>query len=164
MGQSTVKQFVPLSPQTIDFVEKIGSHYENVFNLPRIGCRILALLLVVPEPISMEHMENNLKVSHASISSNLRLLAAMGYIEKISYTGDRTTYFRFLPRSRVKALQERINHYQELKQVIDKAEKELAFPTEVRDHLEEMYAWANLAIRLNSAFIQEWEQHIRTMK
>lgn len=153
-----------LSPQANELAEKVSLHYENVYNLPRIGCRILALLLVLPDPISMLDMETYLKVSHASISTNLRLLVALGYVEKVLLSGDRTTYFRFLPRSRVRALQERIVHYQELKEVIAKARKEIPFDGDVPDHLQEMLDWADLAIKMNAEFIREWQLYIRSLK
>jgi DNA-binding transcriptional regulator GbsR (MarR family) len=157
-------QPIQLDPQTLNFIEEISLHYEKVYDLPRIGCRILAILLFVPEPLSMMRMESWLKVSHASISTNLRLLLAIGYVEKVMFAGDRTAYFRFLPRSRVRILRERINHYQELKHTIQKAEKESSFRGETTDHLKEMVEYAELAIKMNSEFIKEWEQYIRSTK
>jgi DNA-binding transcriptional regulator GbsR (MarR family) len=153
-----------LSPQALDFVEKVSLHYENVYSVPRIGSRILALLLLIPEPMSIEDLECSLKVSHASISTNLRLLGALGYIQKVTCPGERTTYYRFLPRSRVRVLQERINHYQELKQVIQDAVRELDLEQEGRARLGEMLAWSDLAIKMNSGFIAEWEEHLRSDK
>jgi DNA-binding transcriptional regulator GbsR (MarR family) len=151
-----------INPEISGFVEEISLHYEKIYDLPRIGCRILALLLLVPEPIPMTSMESSLKVSHASVSTNLRLLTALGYVERVLFSGDRTTYFRFLPRSRVRILSERIAHYKELKHIIQKAEKEISFQGETTDHLREMIEYAELAIRMNSEFIKEWEQYIRS--
>jgi DNA-binding transcriptional regulator GbsR (MarR family) len=153
-----------LNSELSGFIEEISLHYEKIYDLPRIGCRILALLLLVSEPIAMTGMESSLKVSHASVSTNLRLLTALGYVEKVLFSGDRTSYFRFLPRSRVKILVDRIAHYQELKHIIQKAEKEISFQGEATDHLREMMEYADLAIRMNSEFIKEWEQYIRSTK
>jgi DNA-binding transcriptional regulator GbsR (MarR family) len=149
-------------PQVMTLIERISAHYENVYNLPRIGARLLGLLLLYPEGLSMQVMENALQVSHASISGNLKLLGAMGYVEKITYAGSRITYYRFLPRSRVRVLRERIEHYQELIKVLQDARRDLDLNEAASQELVEMQAWAELAVEKNSQFIDEWKRYLQS--
>lgn len=162
MDASSEESLFDLPPRALDFIEKISLHYENVYNLPRIGARILGLLLLVPGPVQMDAMERILKVSHGSVSTNLRLLIVLNYVERITYPGDRCNYYRFLPRSRVRVLQERINHYRDLKKVIHEAQQELELKENASRSLEEMLAWAELAIAKNSQFIQEWDTYLHS--
>lgn len=72
--------------QTLDFIMKVSLHYVNVYGVPHIAGRILGRLV------------------------------RLGYVEKLRSCGARSAAFRFLPRSRVKSLQDGVNHYRELKQ------------------------------------------------
>lgn len=147
-----------IGAQELDFIEKVSLHYENVYSVPRIAGRILGLLLIVPAPISMKDIARALSVSHGSVSTNLRLLKALGYVEKLHLSGERTAVFRFLPRSRARILRERISHYQELKQLVQAGQRELGLPEDIARRLDEMVAWSELAIKKFSEFIGEWEQ------
>jgi DNA-binding transcriptional regulator GbsR (MarR family) len=164
MAPAAGQQPLQLTPQALEFVEKISLEYENVYSLPHIGGRILALLLLVSEPISIEDMEKTLQVSHASISTNLRLLSAIGYVEKVTFPGDRCTYFRFLPRSRLRVVHDRIIHYHELKQIINEALRDLNPGENARQNLEEMLVWGDLTIKMNSQFIADWEEYVHSAK
>lgn len=154
------KEPIELPPKVLDYVEKISQHYEIIYSLPRIGCRVLAMLLLAPYPASIDDLKRNLRVSHGSISTNLNLLQALGYIERVTYPGERITYYRFLPRSRVGALRQRIHHYRDILGVIQGAHQELEMDENVRQNLMEMEAYAELAIHQNSQFIEAWEKYL----
>ena len=55
-----------LSPELIRFIEGMGMYFENQ-GIPRIGGRILGLLMVAHEPLSADAIARILKVSRASI-------------------------------------------------------------------------------------------------
>ena len=46
-----------LTPPALNFIEKVSLHFETVYGLPRIGCRILALLLISAGPRSSLELE-----------------------------------------------------------------------------------------------------------
>lgn len=59
------------------FIEKLGVYYED-YGIPRIGGRILGLMLVSGQPLTAEQIATHLKVSRGSVSTNVRLLASGG--------------------------------------------------------------------------------------
>jgi DNA-binding transcriptional regulator GbsR (MarR family) len=148
-----------IDPPALEFVEKISRHYENVYSVPHSAARILGLLLVVPGPVSMEDITRLLRASHGSISTNLHLLELLGYVEKLRPSGQRCALYRFLPRSRVKILQQRVERYRELKELIETNQNQLDLPPGAAQHLAEMVIWSELAIRKFSEFIDEWEDY-----
>lgn len=147
---------IQLSHQEMAFIEEIGSHYENVYNLSRISCRILGLLLLAPRPLRMEEINHTLKISHSSASTKLNLLNVLGYVQKVTFPGDRCTYHQFHPHARVKVLETRIRHYVEMREIISKAQAELNLQGESVQRFEEMNDYAKLAIKKNTEFIEEW--------
>lgn len=74
------------------FIEGMGGYFENE-GVPRIGGRILGLLLVSEEPLSAEQMARRLKVSRASISTNIRMLTVSGMVERMSFLDNRHTFY-----------------------------------------------------------------------
>ena len=68
-------QHEPLSPELRQFVESMGVYFEK-YGLPRIGGRMLGLLIIADRPLS---------------------LVASGLAEPITVPGDRRDYDRFGP-------------------------------------------------------------------
>src|SRR5271169_4880927 len=91
---SAKNKFKKLSPELTNFIESMGRYFEN-YGIPRIGGRILGLLLVAHEPISAEDIASILKVSRGSVSTNFRILLTSALAEKVTFPGDRTTYYAF---------------------------------------------------------------------
>jgi hypothetical protein len=87
-------KFIKLSPELTRFVESMGMYFENQ-GIPRIGGRILGLLMIAHKPLSAEDIARILKVSRASVSTNMRPLTISGMVDKTSPLHDRTTYFVF---------------------------------------------------------------------
>ena len=75
------------------FIEEMGLIL-SADGLPRIGGRLLALLLITEADISLDDLARRLRVSKPSISTNARLLEMRGVIEKVSRTADRRDYYR----------------------------------------------------------------------
>lgn len=78
-----------------DYVECMGLHFE-ADGLPRIAGRILGLFILEGGPFSFAALADRLKISRASVSTNTRLLAQMGVIERASVAGERQDYFRMV--------------------------------------------------------------------
>jgi DNA-binding transcriptional regulator GbsR (MarR family) len=148
-----------IDAQGLDFIEKVSLHYENVYSVSHIAARILGLLLLVPAPVTMDEITCLLQASHGSISTNLRLLELLGYVEKLRPNGQRSAAYRFLPRSRVKILHQRVEHYRELKDLIETNQAQLDLSQDAAQHLKEMVIWSDLAIQKFSEFIDEWEDY-----
>ena len=92
------------------FIENMGLHYE-AYNVPRIGGRILGLLMVNSNPLASEEMSEVLQVSRSSISTNLRTLQMAGLVEQVSVPGDRRDYFVFSEDAWLRILEMRLNRF-----------------------------------------------------
>ena len=74
------------------FIEAMGLHFERQGGT-RIGGRIHALLMLADEPLSLQRIAKLLKVSAASVSTNIRASMSMGLVEPASVPGDRQHYY-----------------------------------------------------------------------
>lgn len=76
------------------FIESLGLHFEDK-GIPRIGGRMLGLLMLAPKPLSLGTIAELLKVSPASVSTNIRQFHSRGLVHEMSYPGDRRHYYAF---------------------------------------------------------------------
>ncbi|AEI65870.1 GbsR/MarR family transcriptional regulator [Corallococcus macrosporus] len=74
------------------FIESMGLYFERQGGT-RIGGRIYALLMLAGEPLSNKRIAELLKVSAASVSTNLRACAELDLVEPASVPGDRQHYY-----------------------------------------------------------------------
>lgn len=83
-----------LSAEEERFIESMGLFFERQ-GVPRIGGRILGLLLLAEEPLALGEAARLLRVSPASVSTNVRQLQASGLVDPASIPGDRRHYYVF---------------------------------------------------------------------
>ena len=84
-------------PQSV-FVERVGRFFESL-SLGRSAGRILGWLMIC-EPVhqSASDLVGTLGMSTGSVSTQLRRLAQVGLMERITFPGDRASYYQ-LPES-----------------------------------------------------------------
>jgi DNA-binding transcriptional regulator GbsR (MarR family) len=75
------------------FIEQMGL-VAQMENLPRIAGRIFGLFLVEDGPLNLRAVAERLRVSRASVSTNARVLAQLGLLERWAEPGDRQDYYR----------------------------------------------------------------------
>jgi DNA-binding transcriptional regulator GbsR (MarR family) len=78
-------------------IDAVGLFFEDA-GVPRIGGRLLGLLLLAERPLSLDEVARTLSVSRASVSTNSRMLLYTGMIERVSFPGDRRDYYQFSAR------------------------------------------------------------------
>jgi hypothetical protein len=93
-GSGELDEITKLGPGAQQFVEGMGLYFERLA-IPRIGGRILGLLMLAERPLTLDDMARALRVSRASVSTNARLSVAVGMVEHISLPGDRRDYYVF---------------------------------------------------------------------
>ena len=71
-----------MDSQSSRFTDRIASLFEHD-GLPPIAGRIFGLLLLSEEPRSLDQLSEELGISKASASTNARLLAQFGLVEKV---------------------------------------------------------------------------------
>jgi predicted transcriptional regulator len=81
-----------LTPKQQRFVEAMGLLYERQ-GVARIGGRMLGLFLIADGPLPAERIAELLKVSRASISTNIRIFIHTGICEQVSVPGRRQHYY-----------------------------------------------------------------------
>ncbi|MFP2929543.1 GbsR/MarR family transcriptional regulator [Pyxidicoccus sp. 3LG] len=74
------------------FIDAMGLYFERQGGT-RIGGRIYGLLMLAEEPLSLKRIAELLKVSAASVSTNIRASMAIGLVEPASVPGDRQHYY-----------------------------------------------------------------------
>ena len=84
------------------FIEQQGLAAQGD-GLPRIAGRMLGLLIFDGRTYSFGELATELQVSRGSVSTNARLLEALGAIERVTRPGDRQDYFQLSedPYSRI---------------------------------------------------------------
>ena len=85
-----------MDAHTARFAERIGQLLE-ADGFPPIAGRIFGLLLLRDDPCSLDEVAHTLRVSKASVSTNARLLADQGVLERVSRAGDRRDYYHGVP-------------------------------------------------------------------
>lgn len=85
-----------LEPADVEFVERVGRFFEGDA-APRTSGRLLGLLLLEPEELSIDEIADALRVSRASVSTNARQLESFGVVERVSRLGDRRDFYRIAP-------------------------------------------------------------------
>lgn len=89
------KDGLSLTPEDHRFIEALGLHFEDKAGFPRIGGRMLGLLMLASKPLALGSIAELLKVSPASVSTNIRHFHAKGLVEEIGLPGDRRHYYVF---------------------------------------------------------------------
>jgi DNA-binding MarR family transcriptional regulator len=102
------------------FVEAMGLFFEEA-GIPRIGGRLLGLLLLAERPLSLDEIARTLGVSRASVSTNGRLLLYAGMIERAGLPGDRRDYYQFAPHGWEAAIQTDITAARRLRRLSTEA-------------------------------------------
>jgi len=148
-------KFKKLSPGLTRFIESMGLYFESL-GIPRIGGRILGLLMIAHEPLSADDITKILKVSRGSVSTNLRLLEGTGMLEKTSILHDRITYFVF---SEI-ALEQRtvvgIKSAVVFKKVAEQGLAALSPSDPARTRMERSIEWSDLLVESFQKTINEW--------
>lgn len=151
-----------LTASELELVEGLARFYEAQ-GAPRIGGRVLGLLMLVDVPMSLGELATTLKASRASISTNVRQLEAAGLIEHHTFPGDRRDYYRFSD----KAWEQRINTgLAALRSFREVAENGLSrIPSRnavARERLTEMRAFCTLFESAELVALEQWRD--RTAK
>ena len=103
------------------FVERAGLVFEAE-GLPRMAGRVLGhLMTCTPAEQSIASIMKAQQASNGSISTMTRLLESQGYIERLTFPGDRKDYFRLRPGAALAMLTGAQRSMDTLRQLFDAA-------------------------------------------
>ncbi|HEY2982391.1 MAG TPA: hypothetical protein VGJ22_14495 [Anaerolineales bacterium] len=148
-------KFQKLSPELTRFIESMGLYFESQ-GVPRIGGRILGLLMVAHEPLAADDIAKILKVSRASVSTNMRLLMSSGMIEKTSILHDRTTFYVFAEAALEQRMAVGIQAAQIFKKLSAQGLAALSRDDSARARLEASIEWSDLIEEVFQKAISQW--------
>lgn len=76
------------------FVESFGRFWERTAG-SRVGGQILGYLMTCePSHVSAGQLVEGLNISAGSVSMQIRHLETFGFLERVTFSGDRTSYFQ----------------------------------------------------------------------
>lgn len=148
----------PLGSQSglSQFIENMGLQYE-AYNVPRIGGRILGLLMANPNPMTSEEMSEILQVSRSSISTNLRTLLMADLVEQVSVPGDRRDYYVFSEDAWLRILEIRLQQVLTMKEAAEEGLQSLEEEHPARERIEELLSWAQMVQEAYEQMSGEWQ-------
>ena len=138
------------------FIEGMGVYFEKE-GVPRIGGRILGLLLATSGPLSAEQMASRLKVSRASISTNIRMLTASGLVERMSFLDHRHTFYSMAEDVWGKAISAGREKVQAFRSIAEMGLSMLPTEDPARRRLEEMIEWSDMMSEVYEKVLVEWQ-------
>ncbi|MEN4011439.1 MAG: hypothetical protein AB1453_14375 [Chloroflexota bacterium] len=140
------------------FIENMGLHFEE-YGIPRIGGKILGLLLVSSRAVSPEEMAEILQVSRSSISTNLRTLQIAGLAERVSLPGERSDYYNFSDDAWENSLEMRLESIQNLREMAEEGVQGLEEHHPARQRMGEIMGWTALLQHAYQKVLEEWKSH-----
>lgn len=138
------------------FVEQLGLVME-LDGLPRVAGRIVGILMVSEEPLSLEELAEQLGVSKPSISVNARMLEERRIIVRIGQPGDRRDYYQIADDFMVRTMEMRMARWQRFHDVVAQARESLPIrSTRVRRRLAEFVTAKDEVRQLLVALLERW--------
>ncbi len=126
------------------FVEKMG-FLGTLFGFSKLLGQIYAALYLSPRALALEELMDALRVSKASISTNIRELEKWGGCKKVWVKGDRKDYYeaetdfkKFLSKRLIDALRRRIGVVGE---IALETQKEMGSPSSFKKEEKELLAF-----------------------
>ena len=96
--------------EVLRWVERVATFCVEEWALPPITGRILGLLMICDPPErSAGQIAETIRASRASLTSNMRFLAAIGLVRKVRVPGDRTAYYRIEDDAWHKVIQRKLD-------------------------------------------------------
>ena len=101
------------------FGERVGQMFSNV-GLPHLAGRIMGYLLISnTSACTSEELQRALGIAPSSVSTMIRLLERMYYVERLSVPGSRRRLVRARAESWMAVMKDRMRFLQEFKDIAD---------------------------------------------
>lgn len=121
MAESNEDRSSPVSPALAEAAESFSLIFEQ-FGFPRMAGRIFAFLILTEEPyVTQSDMTEILQASTGSVSTMVRLLEQVGFVERVSLPGQRRDRFRVRPDPLVEMSRRRIEGIIHMINIVEKA-------------------------------------------
>ena len=142
------------------FIEQMGMMTQQD-GFPRIAGQILGYLIVEGEARSLGEITGALKISKGSASTNCRLLAERGAIERVGAIGSRQDSYRAVENPTENTLAGMAERFRQRAGVIEEAAAQ--FPDNRGDARERVCGLATF-FRNSAQFLDEWTKRAKAIK
>ena len=149
------KKIPELTPSLHRFIEGMGLYFESQ-GIPRIGGRMLGLLMIAHWPLSAEDLASILQISRGSVSTNLRLLLSSGLVEKALLPGLRTTHFMYSDAAMEQRIAAGVKSAEAFKRLLQQAAEAVPARDPARHHIDDSMAWSDILIEALNDATQRW--------
>ena len=140
------------------FIDRLGDAAE-ADGLSPIAGRLFALLLLAPEPQSLDELAEALGVSKASVSTDARRLLDRGIVERTRRTGDRRDFYELAPDFFARVIRARVARWRRIQQLVDDVRADAqALPGAARERFNAVEAIQSAVIDRVDDALAEWEK------
>lgn len=136
-----------MKPEQSEFVEESGRFWESL-GMSRTAGRLIGWMMVCePAHQSAAELVSALDISTGSVSTQVRMLEQLGMIERVTFRGDRSTYFHLRDHVWARMMEGEVGRLENLRKFADSAQNVL--PSERPDRVTELAS-------VTEFFINEW--------
>jgi DNA-binding transcriptional regulator GbsR (MarR family) len=136
-----------------DFIERVGRWWEMVGS--RSAGRILGWLMICePSQRSAAELVDDLKLSSGSVSTQTSVLERVGLVERVTFAGDRVSYYRLPPNVWLELMKLEMVRMREMRELAAAAAD--VIPTERPDRVEDLD-------RVTAFFMERWPELIEEL-
>lgn len=109
----------PPSDEALGWVERIAKYCADQDGVPLIAGRVLGwLTIAVPAEQSAAQIAAAIGASRASLTTNLRLLASVGFVTQRTRPGERTVYYQVDDRAWARVVRRQIDSLTSLGEIL----------------------------------------------
>ncbi len=146
------------------FIERVGVNAEAQ-GMPRTSGRMMAFFVLHGGPVSFTELAEKLNVSRGSVSTNARLLAAIGVIERVGVPGDRQDYYQLAESPYPRLIAGHVALMRQMQSSVEHAVAESAQADRaVRRRLQDMLAFYRVATRHMEQLIETLAADVRSRR
>ena len=141
-----------------EFIERMGIAAQ-ADGLPRIAGRMFGYFVIEGGTHSFSELADQLSVSRGSVSTNARLLEALGILERITRPGDRQDYFRLADDPYGQLMQGYSERMRKISQIVDETLNAMPRSQQAsRIRLGEMKRFYETAVDYCCAVLKKWRE------
>lgn len=142
-----------------DFIEHMGRWWETGTGSRAAG-RILGWLMICePAHRSASQLVDELGLSAGSVSTQIRLLESLQFIEKLTFPGDRSTYFQLGPDVWMTVMASEMGHLDRMKQISEVGAS--VVPEERPERVTDVGHIAQFFLERWPGFIEELREYLK---
>jgi DNA-binding transcriptional regulator GbsR (MarR family) len=146
------------------FIDRLGDAAE-ADGLSPIAGRLFALLMLAPEPQSLDELAEALGVSKASVSTDARRLLERGIVERTRRTGDRRDFYELAPDFFARVIRARVARWRRIQQLVDDVRAETgALAPAARERFDAVEAIQTAVIDRVDDALAGWEREAHTRR